>query len=131
MKGFVLFFAALFSFTTFASTNHYHINAKIFIDGKLVASPHIVTLENEEAEINQVSENPHKEMKMRVIASDTGNEQVKDDILMKFHVQYLSDTRIVESNPQVLAKAGSEATIRIGDRQGDRDIQMKVVVSRE
>ena len=82
--------------------------------------------------MSQVSENPHKEMKMQVVASDAGDERVKDEILMKFKVLYQSDTRNDSiKEPQVLAKAGSEATIRLGDRQGDRDMQMKVVVSRE
>jgi hypothetical protein len=131
MKGIILLVVALFSFTTFA-TNRYKINAKIIVDGKEVSNPQLVVNEGEPAEV-EIDNSPGKKenVKFRVLATDVADEKVKNEILMKFNVEYKSATRDVRAAPQVLAKEGSEATVRIGNRTGMHDIKMKVVASRE
>jgi hypothetical protein len=131
MNGFILSLIACLNATAFASTNQYRIETRLFVDGKLISSPQIVTRENEAAEISETNENPRNQVKIKVVASDVSDERVKDEVLMKFDVEYASDHRWVKSAPQVLAKPGSEATIRVADRQGDRDVQMKVIVTRQ
>lgn len=124
MKGFILLAVTFFSVTAFAN-NRYKINAKIFVDGKLVSTPQLIVNEGELAEMDI------DHVKFKVLATDVADEKVKDEILMKLNVEYNSDSRQIVAAPQILAKAGSEATIRLADRHGNRDAQMKVVASRE
>jgi len=131
MKGFVLSLVALSCTTTFANnTNRYIIKTQILVDGKVVSQPQVVATENEAAEVSLVND-PQNEVKMRVVASDVADEKVKDEILMKFNVEYNSPTRMIKASPQVLMKQGSEATVRLANRQGDHDVQMKVIATRQ
>ena len=130
MKGFVLSGVALFGISSFAATNRYFIKTQLLVDGKLVATPQVSALENEAATM-EINDGKAENIKMQVVATAPGREEVKDAILMKFHLEYSSATRTVNSSPQILIKEGSEATVRLADRQGDHDVQMKVVVKRE
>jgi hypothetical protein len=130
MNGIVLSIVALFCSTSFASTNRYFIKTQLLVDGKLVAQPQISALEDEAATM-EIADNKDGNLKMQVVATGAGSEEVKDAILMKFNLEYTNANRLVKSSPQILIKEGSEATVRLADRQGNRDVQMKVVVKRE
>src|SRR5258707_908767 len=107
MRRFCSVIAVLTSTAVFAVPKHYRINSQLFIDGKLVSSPQVIANAGEPAEIMQVSENPHKEVKMKVVATSLSNENIRDGILLKFDVEYISGSRTVKSSPQILAKSGS------------------------
>jgi len=130
MKGFILLAVTFFSVTAFAS-NRYKINAKIFVDGKLVSTPQLIVNEGEPAEMEINDSTTHNKMKIKVVATDVADEKVKNEILMKMQVEYNSPSHQFMAAPQILAKAGSEATIRLGNGKGHTDAQMKVVASRE
>ena len=70
MKRFFVFLVLLVSVSGQGATNQYLIKSQLYINGKLISSPTISTLANEPAELTQVSENPHKELKFKVVASD-------------------------------------------------------------
>ena len=130
------FLVTLTSMTAAAASNAYMISAQIFINDKLVKSPRIVTLAGEPAEISQVSEktnsNESQKFRMKVVATEVNNETIQDGILMKFEVESVTDTHTFKSTPQVLTKAGSEATISIGDTTTSKDkMFMKVIATRQ
>lgn len=130
MKGFVLLLVAWIASSSLASTNSYFIKTQLLVDGKLVATPQMVVLENEPASL-EIKDSPDQEIKVGVTATSTATAEVQDDILMKFNLEYSSPDRLVKSSPQLLIKEGSEATVRLADQKGDRDVQMKVVVTRQ
>ncbi len=131
MKIFILSSVALISSIAIAATKHYRIETQILVDGQLVSSPKVITNGDKATEISQISENPHKELRMKIIASDLTSDKVKDGILIKFDVEYVSGSKVVKASPQVLAKAGSEATIEIGNPESHQNLKMKIVATRE
>lgn len=131
MKALVFVVTILSSPLVFATVQHYQIDSKIFVDGKLVSSPRVITNANEVAEISQVSENSKNELRMRVVASDMTNEHVKDGILMKFDVSYTINGRTIKSSPQILAKTGQPASIEVGDETGKPAMKIELTATRK
>lgn len=129
MKGLILLAVTFFSATAFAS-HRYKISAKIFVAGKLISTPQMLINEGEPAEMEIGDAQAHDRIKLKILATDVADEKVKDEILMKMNVEYTSPSHQIITAPQILAKPGAEATIRIGARR-DIDAQMKVVASRE
>lgn len=126
-----IFYASVFFFSSFsfASVKHYRIQTQIFIDGNLVSAPQIITNGSDPTEVTQVSENPYQELKMKVIASDKAIETVKNGILMKFQLEYKSDSKIAKLSPEIFASPGLEATIETIEK--NPAVFMKVIAPRE
>lgn len=131
MTRFFVFLGLLISVTGQAATNQYLIKSQLYINGKLISSPTISTLANEPAEITQVRENPHEELKFKVVASEKSTIDLKDGILMKLDLEYSAGTDLIKSSPQILTKAGSESTIFVGTGSGNEDILLKVTATRQ
>ncbi len=107
----------------------YLVSSKIYINGELISSNRIATLENFSSGISETSEDPKRKFfQMKVVASEISNEKIKDGILLKYDIEYLSGKRTISSKPQIIAKAGTEATIEIS---GKDKIELKVTATRE
>lgn len=130
MKVIIWFTLSLFAATALAAPHQYKIETQIFIDGKIVSSPKVITLENKAAEMTQVSENPYKQLKMKVIASENSANKIKDGISMKFDIDYITEGKTIQSSPHILVQSGKEAIITVGDKNGTR-IELKVTATRE
>ena len=124
MKALVFVIAMLAAPIAFATAQQYQLDSKVFVNGKLISSPRLTTNANESAEITQHSDIPISDLRMKVIASDMTNENVKNGILMKFDVSYLVNGRTIKSTPQILAKAGEPATIEVGDKGSTMKIEV-------
>lgn len=131
MKLLSIGFLFLITSTSLAVQHKYRIQSQILIDGKVVSTPNIITMENEKANIQQVIENPDQEIKLEVIASELNNDKIKNRILMNFDVHYVSGNKNIKSNPQVIAKSGSEAIVTIGGKENSPELQMKILAIRE
>lgn len=135
MKFICMSIALLISATSFAASTPtvYRINSQVFVDGTLVASPRIVTLANQAAEVKQASDDDNKPamVRVKVVPSDAQHEKIKDGILMNFEVEYVAGSRKIKSSPQILAKPGSEAIISLGQAQGHEELLLKVTAHRE
>jgi len=108
------------------------ISAKLFINGKLISSPKIITIAGETAEISQISEEHQSIYRMKVLATNASDEKIKDGILMKFDIEANDGTSIIKSTPQVLTKIGSEATITVnGDQANQKELMLKVIATRQ
>lgn len=104
----------------------YLVNSKIYINGKLISSNRIMTLEDLSSGISQTTED--SKLQMNVVASEISNEKIEDGILLKYDIQYLSGKKTITSKPQIIAKAGAEATIEISAKD---KIELKVIATRE
>lgn len=131
MKFLILIVAIFNSQFASAAPQHYQIESKIFVDGKLISSPRVISNSNEPAEITQNSENPKSQLRMKVVASDLTNENVKNGILMKFDVSYFANGRTIKSSPQILAKAGELSSIEVGSDDGMPAMKIEVTASRK
>lgn len=115
----------------FAAPTTYHIHSQVFIDGKLISSPRIVTLAGEAAEITQTGDNQTDKFSLKVTPENISNNEIKDGILMKFDIEYTYGSRSIKSSPQVITKSGSEASVSIGKIQGKEEVLLKVTATRE
>lgn len=129
MKALFFLIALVTAPIAFAATQHYQLDSKVFVDGKLISSPRLTVYANEAAEIKQHLDSPASELRMKVIASDVTNENVQNGILMKFDVSYLTGGRTIKSSPQIIAKAGEPATIEVGNKE--RTVKIEVIATRK
>ncbi|MGE0528098.1 MAG: hypothetical protein AB7G93_01540 [Bdellovibrionales bacterium] len=111
-----------------ASNSFYLIEAKLFVDGQLISSPRISLLAGEPSEISTRSED--QTLMMRVVAEERA-EDVSSHVFLKFDIEYTADGRRVRSSPQLLAKAGSQATISVGGADGREAFRMDVTATKQ
>jgi hypothetical protein len=100
----------LFSLASWAAPQAYRIETQLFIDGKLISTPRIGTILGEEASIKQTSEDDqHMEMKV------TAKEQANSMVLIKVDFDYSNGSQTIKATPHLLANAGEEATVEVGE----------------
>lgn len=131
MKIFLVALGLFVAAAAHATPNTYRIDSQLFIDGKLISSPKIITNAGESAELTQVGNNPNDKLSFKVVPEDFNNDKIKDGILMKFNIEYIYGSRSVKSSPQIIAKSGSEASISIGKMQNKEEVLLKVIATRE
>lgn len=126
MKGMIALALVFVASTSFAATRAFDIKAQLFIDGKNVSSPRIVTNANEKASISQTDENG--ETRITVIATD---DLKSGGILMKFTVSQGAPGHLkLISQPQILSRAGETAEIAVGENGQPEKMRLKVVATR-
>ncbi len=131
MKLLTTLAGVLFLSSALAATEHYQIDSKIFVGGKLVSAPRLVTNPNEAAEIKQVSDDKKETLMIKVVASDVTNEHVSNGILMKFDVSYTANGKTINSSPQILANSGEPASIEVTALDGKPAMKLEVTANRK
>jgi hypothetical protein len=110
------FMSALFGFVilltcggTFAMTGNtanqsvlYHIQSKIYLDKKLVASPRIMTRANQRASISLSKKDSPDNLTLSLVASDAAKTKKGEPIRIKFDVRYANGKEKLHSNPQII-----------------------------
>jgi ribosomal protein S4 len=112
-----------------AAPTHYTITAKVFIDGKLIGSPRMTVNQGEPAEITSASENPHNELKVKIVAS----ESTEDGVAMRLEVENKSESGTIQAHPEIVAKLGSETSITptTNSNYPNAKMKIKLLVSRD
>lgn len=108
----------------------FDIKSKIFIDGKLVSSPRVVTRANQLASIIISNKSVSEDLRMEVIARDAAMPGSKDAIGMNFDVQYKNGNEKMHSKPELLLLPNQEGRIRISSESG-HVYEMYVLAVRE
>ncbi len=111
-----------------AAPKQFVIDTKLYVDGKYVAGPRVVVDSGKEAEISDSSRNQKLNIKIR--ASEMSSKEVKDGILVKLAVNYVSGVRTVKVSPQILARNGSESVLDFADGSRGQDVTLKVIATR-
>jgi hypothetical protein len=110
----------------------YRIQSQIFMNGKLLSVPSIITQTGETAEISQsIDQEPPEEMRLSVRPSEVSNEKMKDGVLMQFQIDITSGGQTFHAAPQITAKPGSEAVVTIGKNKENDEFTLKVLATRE
>jgi hypothetical protein len=119
----------LISISVLASKKSYDLKMELSIDGKQVSIPSVVVEEGVHGTITKelVTQNSYVE----VIATEE-NIQGNKGILMKFEVGHFKKdgSRVIISNPIVLANEGEEASISIEEEDGIDKFSLKVIAKR-
>jgi hypothetical protein len=107
-----------------AATTEYDIQAQLFVEGKLVASPRLLTVPGEPAELSQMTDTSKDKIRIRIIATDDSHK-IENGIALKFEIYYRKGKKIVESSPEITAKPGEQNTLDIG-KANHQNVELKV-----
>lgn len=108
--------------------DQFKISAKVFVDGRHISSPTIVTVEGEEASISQVREDGTDALHMEVVARNEPGA-APGAIRLEMRVRSERDGRVVDSRPMLVLAENREGTIEVGSQDGPA-FAMKVSVDR-
>lgn len=106
------------------------MTTQVYVDGALISSPKIISNSGETAKITQVSENPHRELSVKVVATEAPSSSA-NAILMKFDVSYVANGKTVKASPQIIARAGEPASIEVGPVAGKPEMKLTVTATRQ
>ena len=100
------------------------VHAQLVIDGQIVSSPSILTLDGERAEISTFQKGNKKDrMKMAVVAQR--DPAATDLVDLKIDLEFSDGQHTIKSSPFLLAKAGEEEVILL-DGEGDQLVELRV-----
>jgi hypothetical protein len=117
MKTYLLILAAVFSAQAFGTTKSFDIKSEIYVNGKLISSPHIKALPNEKALINQGDSKGNNVLSLEVMASDFANDSDEPAIQLNFKVTYTNaKNETVTAQHNVTATSGEPAMITLTDK---------------
>mgnify|MGYP001236614433 CR=1 FL=1 len=130
MKVFMTIIAVLVSASVLAAPNNtYQIKMSFSIEGKSDSTMSVAVEEGKMGSV--VSENEKERTFFEVVATE-GEIEGNKGILMKFKVGHLEKdgSRKIISHPIILAKAGEEALISVGQK-GKPEMNLKVIATRK
>jgi len=119
------------TYSAFAVSNEYDLAMKLSMNGKLVASPHVIVKEGEPATITQ--KNNREEYFIEVVVTES-EVQGHKGILMKFVVGSIGSKgeKAVLSRPQILARENSPAKMAVGSKEnGPEELSLIVLVKKK
>lgn len=108
--------------------DQFKVSAKIFVDGRHVSSPTIVTVEGEEASISQVRDDGSDALHMELIATNEPGA-APGAIRLEMRVRSEREGRVVDSRPTLILSENREGTVEVGSRNGPT-FSMNVTVDR-
>lgn len=110
----------------------YKITSKLLIDGKLVASPHIVANANQKALIVLTNTNNAESQGLRIelVAQDIKNSARDDAIEINYDIQYKDGNDKIHSKPQIIVTPNSEGKISMAS-SNHHSYELIVLAKRE
>ena len=128
MRILIVIAALIFGTTTLASETQFDLDMKFSVDGKVISSPRVITIEGEMATIAVESEDGGTHFE--IIASDNQIDN-EGNILLKMKVSRILEdgSRKVISTPTIITRAGEEASV--STIEGDSTSTLKVIANRK
>lgn len=96
----------------------FDITSKIFIDGKLIASPRIVAHANQPESISTFNKNGTEGLRIKVIARNVTMPGNQNAIGMNFDVQYKNGEEKMHAKPVFLLGSNQEGSIKFSSKTG-------------
>lgn len=109
-----------------APTFVYNIAAKIFIDGTLLATPHLVLRPAEKGEVSFKTDDA--ELKIHVLAREAAIN--RDAIKVSFDVDYQDHDHLRHYNANLILSPNEEATVKLFSPK-NHSFELKVIINRE
>ena len=124
MKILISFLLFISAASASAAKPRIDVKAELLVNGKVIASPRIIAKSGEFAEITQGARNSKERIRMKILAAPTSEKM--DEIMVDMDLEYIVGERHLRSKPQVIAKAGSEATMTLEESIKGEKIQLKL-----
>ncbi len=123
---------AMTSGITDKNESSFKITTKLFIDGKLVSSPVLFTLENKKALIVMADTNDADAQGLRIelVARNDSQHGMNDPIRINYDIQYSNGAEKMHSNPQVVVMPHQQGRINISS-DSKHSYDMYILAERE
>lgn len=105
------------------------ISTQIFVDGKLIAGPRIMTLAGEEASITQRL-GRDSQLNLAVIARDVSGPSESNRIGMNFEVHIQDGEEMIHSTPRLVVVPNEPARLSVKPESG-RELEIAVIATRQ
>ena len=110
----------------------YQIRTEVYIDGKLISSPTIITREGETASISQNAQNEtENNLTVGMVATEQPTLSGKDGILLKLNVEYKNGIHSGRFNSEVLTASGKQATVKPNSGTSSEGVELKITATRQ
>lgn len=110
----------------------YQIRTELYVDGKMVASPTVVTPEGTSASISQASDDQEGDkFTVGMVATEQSTQTLKDGIHLKLNVEYKNGVHSGKFNSEVLTASGKQATIKTNKGAPNEGVEIKVTATRQ
>lgn len=120
-----------FSVCVQAAPNQYLVSSQVFVDGKLVASPKLQTLEGQSASIVETDDAKVERMKFEVTPSRMILVGQGEAAEMRFNIRLKVANRMVAFAPKISARLGEEVVIsQDATREIKSKIELRTIVTR-
>ena len=139
IKFFTLMMLVSFNFLLFNSVvaasidnekpSIFNISSKLFIDGKLISSPRIISKENQPASIFITNKDHSNSLKIGVVAKDIKGLSNLKDIKLDFDIQYKNGQEQFFSKPQFVLMSNQQGSVKIYSVSG-HSYELQVLVTR-
>ncbi len=106
-----------------ASIPSIEIQTELLVNGKAVASPRVLASVGEPATVR--TQTGSQLSKLKILAKPTSYDP--DEIMVDLDLDFDTPTRRIQTNPQIVAKAGTEALITLEESTNDEKIQIRVL----
>lgn len=107
----------------------FNVQSKLYVDGRLVSSPRIVTRANQKASID-FSEQKNKEfLKMELIARDEPKTDHTNSIKINFDIVYKLGNENMHSKPRLVVLPGQMAIVKFKTESG-HIFELQVIAAR-
>lgn len=107
----------------------FDITSRIFIDGKLVSSPRIISRTNQFASIFISNKSGTDSLRIGLLARDATAPGIKDAIAINFDFQYKNGEEKMHSKPEFVLAPNQEGSIKISS-DSNHSYEMQVVAKR-
>lgn len=124
MKILICFLMFISMQAALAARPRIDVKTELLVNGKVVASPRIIAVSGESAEITQGARNSKDRMRMKILAKPTSEKT--DEIMVDMDLEYTVGDRRLHSTPQVFARAGQQATLTLEESTKEEKIQLKI-----
>lgn len=108
----------------------FHINSEMYLNGRLVSKPRLVTEGNSKASISQINDDGSGEFFFELVANDVSMPSLKDGIGINFNIRYHFGSTNHVSNPQVILKPNQPGSITVSDESG-QILELRIIATRE
>jgi hypothetical protein len=111
--------------------NLFDMQATVFMDGRKISSPHIITRAGEAASITQTSDEGRDYLKIEMLANDVTTPEVPDAIGLSYDFTYKYAAGGIDAHEkfQVLLKPKKEGMISFVGKDG-HNYEMRIIIER-
>ncbi|MGE4133421.1 MAG: hypothetical protein AB7F86_17395 [Bdellovibrionales bacterium] len=111
--------------SAWASRPEFNVKAELLLNGQVVAAPRINARAGRTARVS--SSMGSSGDRVRFAVTPSMSSEVGDELVLDIDLELRRGDRIIKSSPQVIARAGSEATLLLEESTKQEKLQLRIL----